>query len=414
MSVGLSTRWGRPRPERAVGRAACLFLLAASAAAQIPPGYELVQVSPPGVPCRDPDMNESGQIVFSAELGEPFVSREIMLYDPADGSLMQITDDDINDAVAKIGDDGTIAWTSFRGPPDQFGNPTGEIMVRSPVGLTRRVTDNSDHDYPDDVDVIGRVAFMREMVPGCRGAVYDLFLYDGFQTVAITTSGREKGLANQVASINDLGEISFAEYDFCQSPWVSRIMLYSHGVSLPISPSEMLEPQAPHLNNLSQVVWDTDLPGFDQIVLWDGGEITPLGQGHSPRINDRGDFSFSRWHPEVNAWQTWLYLDGREWRVTDDDVWNNPYEINNRGEMVISTDQIGARTVHYLRRFCIGDLNCDGAIDALDIEPFITALLDPAAYSAAHPACDRRLADVNEDGSVDAFDIQPFVEILAP
>ncbi len=61
-----------------------------------------------------------------------------------------------------------------------------------------------------------------------------------------------------------------------------------------------------------------------------------------------------------------------------------------------------------------GDLNCDGAIDAFDIEPFIAALIDPIGYAAAHPSCSADLADVNADGAVDAFDIDPFVQLLTP
>jgi hypothetical protein len=399
-----------------VGRAACLFLLAVSAAAQIPPGYELVQVSPPGVPCRDPDMNERGQIVFSAELGEPYVSREIMLYDPADGSLTQITNDNINDGIAHIGNDGTVTWSSFRGPPDRFGNPTGEIMIRTPDGVITQVTDNDVQDSPSDVDAYGRVVFKRYMDFVCGGASMDLFLYDGLGVVTITTSGLTESVANQVASINNAGEICWTEYDICTSPWTSRIMLYSNGVTRAISLPEMFEPQAPDINYRSQVVWQYPDAKLDDhvIVVWDNGDITPITTGRGTRMNDAGDISFSRWHQEVSAWQTWLYLDGREWRITDDDVWNNPYEINNRGEIVISTDQIGERTIHYLRRFATSDLNCDGAVDARDIEPFITALLDPVRYGAAYPACDRRLADVNDDGFVDVFDIEPFVNSLIP
>ncbi len=59
-----------------------------------------------------------------------------------------------------------------------------------------------------------------------------------------------------------------------------------------------------------------------------------------------------------------------------------------------------------------GDLNCDGAIDAFDIEPFILALLDPAGYAVAYPDCDRDLADINGDSAVDAFDVEPFVALL--
>jgi hypothetical protein len=59
-----------------------------------------------------------------------------------------------------------------------------------------------------------------------------------------------------------------------------------------------------------------------------------------------------------------------------------------------------------------GDLNCDGAVNAFDIDPFVLALTSPDAYAAAFPACDYMLADVNGDGAVNAFDIDPFVNLL--
>lgn len=59
-----------------------------------------------------------------------------------------------------------------------------------------------------------------------------------------------------------------------------------------------------------------------------------------------------------------------------------------------------------------GDLNCDGAINAFDIDPFVLALTDVAVYATLFPACDYLLADINGDGAVNAFDIDPFVELL--
>jgi subtilisin family serine protease len=61
-----------------------------------------------------------------------------------------------------------------------------------------------------------------------------------------------------------------------------------------------------------------------------------------------------------------------------------------------------------------GDLNCDCAIDAFDIEPFILAMTDPTGYAVHYPGCDWIRADVNGDGAVDAFDIAPFIERLLP
>jgi hypothetical protein len=60
----------------------------------------------------------------------------------------------------------------------------------------------------------------------------------------------------------------------------------------------------------------------------------------------------------------------------------------------------------------LGDQNCDGALNAFDIDPFVLALNDPAAYAEQHPGCGVVLADINGDGQVNAFDIDPFVACL--
>ena len=46
-----------------------------------------------------------------------------------------------------------------------------------------------------------------------------------------------------------------------------------------------------------------------------------------------------------------------------------------------------------------GDLNCDGLINALDIEPFVLALFDPAQYPVQYPDCDINLGDINDKKS---------------
>jgi hypothetical protein len=53
------------------------------------------------------------------------------------------------------------------------------------------------------------------------------------------------------------------------------------------------------------------------------------------------------------------------------------------------------------------DMNCDGSIDAFDIEPFLELLFDPSAQP-----CNSCTGDVNGDGAVDAFDIEPFLNCL--
>ncbi len=54
------------------------------------------------------------------------------------------------------------------------------------------------------------------------------------------------------------------------------------------------------------------------------------------------------------------------------------------------------------------DMNCDGRIDAFDIEPFLCYLFLPC------DPCQPCTGDVNGDGVIDAFDIEPFLECLFP
>ena len=56
------------------------------------------------------------------------------------------------------------------------------------------------------------------------------------------------------------------------------------------------------------------------------------------------------------------------------------------------------------------DMNCDGEINAFDIEPFLSALFDPEEYAIQFPDCNIN----NGDGIVDAFDIEPFLDLLFP
>jgi len=78
-----------------------------------------------------------------------------------------------------------------------------------------------------------------------------------------------------------------------------------------------------------------------------------------------------------------------------------------------AVDDFRAAGVDCSPPFALGDLNCDGALDFGDINPFVLALTDAAAYAAAFPNCDINLADINGDGSADFGDINPFVALFS-
>ena len=52
----------------------------------------------------------------------------------------------------------------------------------------------------------------------------------------------------------------------------------------------------------------------------------------------------------------------------------------------------------------LGDVNMDGFVNLLDVQPFID-LLANGEYQAE--------ADTNQDGSLDLLDVQPFIDLLA-
>ena len=55
--------------------------------------------------------------------------------------------------------------------------------------------------------------------------------------------------------------------------------------------------------------------------------------------------------------------------------------------------------------FLLGDVNQDGAVNFLDISPFILLLSSPGTFQVE--------ADTNEDGDVNFLDISPFILILS-
>jgi len=59
-----------------------------------------------------------------------------------------------------------------------------------------------------------------------------------------------------------------------------------------------------------------------------------------------------------------------------------------------------------------GDLNCDGAVNYADVEPYRLALVDPNAYALAYPDCDPQHADMDHNGVTDVQDVVLFLELL--
>jgi hypothetical protein len=66
-----------------------------------------------------------------------------------------------------------------------------------------------------------------------------------------------------------------------------------------------------------------------------------------------------------------------------------------------------------LKASLLGDLNCDGIVNGLDVYGFVLALVDPASYAMEYPDWGRYNGDFSGDGEVSEADIVPFAQVLA-
>ena len=62
--------------------------------------------------------------------------------------------------------------------------------------------------------------------------------------------------------------------------------------------------------------------------------------------------------------------------------------------------------------FVVGDANCTGDENGLDVQAFVMAMLDPSSYASSYPNCDTSLADMNGDQVLDALDVPLFINTL--
>jgi hypothetical protein len=124
--------------------------------------------------------------------------------------------------------------------------------------------------------------------------------------------------------------------------------------------------------------------------------------------NDTSDYYYD--NVLFDAGQSWTNrvgsLNGKTFRATDLYANEPPTGITGIYWDDIALTSEGAPGCDPICDPC--DMNCDGAINAFDIEPFLDLLFGPG------PPCNTCTGDVNGDGVIDAFDIEPFLECLFP
>ncbi len=247
------------------------------------------------------------------------------------------------------------------------------------------------------------------------------------------------------ASVNN--GLAFADYDgngwedLAIAKWVSfeTGICLSSGGTLAITPT-----------------WTSGVTGGDRGVAWadvDGNGWPDLAVGRSPMIlysNTAGvltqtwtaappfvsqpqdmkffdvdrdgdedlvemQFSSGRVHIYLNTNGTLATVPS--WTYDDPNLGNavNFGDFNGDGwaDLVVGTTGQPCVKVFYARiPNVLGDMNCDGQVNALDVPLFVTALVDADAYSAAYPMCNINRGDMNASTLVDGDDVQGFSAVV--
>jgi len=161
-------------------------------------------------------------------------------------------------------------------------------------------------------------------------------------------------------------------------------------------------------------------PAVDEFPTPSAGASTEVG----PRQQIQGD----------GQWQL------LQWNLGDDEQWDAFFGDGSNGELDTAAGTLdsinfwntgpddGETTVLELAYAAVdpdspledftapdvlaGDLNGDGEVNNLDINPFVLALTDPTAFEQQFDVDPAAAGDINGDGQLNNLDINPFVSLL--
>lgn len=382
----------------------CILVLitAQTTFAQVPEGFELLQITSDAHYDGTARMNNCGQIVFVKRIGNSWADTDVFLYD--NGVLSRITADENRDAVPDINNNSVITWC--RG----IRNAGATQIIVYDSGIETLIDENPLGAAQPAINDSGHVAWDNWWRTGCEDSDADVFLRRNHR-VRMVSDGTN---TNQAAALNNVGMCTWTDYDFCPEPWESQVWLYEDGVTRVISDARMSQPQVPSLNDDRRIVW---MATEQRNMLWtwrDGVAERFTDWGSNPRINNHGGVAFYRWHDDLQRPHVWLYRDGEFLQITDGPNKHWVPDINDHGEIVLRMDYTAQSTdILFMRRIRTGEFDFDGDFDLVDHREW-TACLDGPDFLARHRVdptdtlCDCRFLDLDHDNDVDLKDFSGF------
>ena len=118
--------------------------------------------------------------------------------------------------------------------------------------------------------------------------------------------------------------------------------------------------------------------------------------------------------PYDNSWYNTARGEGNYWSDFDESS-EGAYDNDSDGIVDSSYAIIGGNNQDLyplMHLFVLGDMNHDGCVNWRDVDPFVLAMSDPAAYQNQYHILPKLHGDINQDGVVNWRDIEPFVALL--
>lgn len=381
---------------------------AARAEVEIPPGFEIVDVIFSEDQFNRAMMNDCGEIAFSRLLNNDPWKEEIFLYD--NGSIRQITDNDVRDTWVEINNHGDLLWGRN---VDDVSEPHQVILYRD--GVETLIHEDSNWILGMSLNNRGEMVWSTTDYRRCPIPSW-IYYFDGNQVQELVY---EPAMLDQEPRINDDGWIVWMHTDFCEStPWAGTIQLYREGSIIDL-PSAETQVQGAKINNLGQIVWDAQ----KDLELWSDGETIRLLDSDDvtvPNIGDSGVVSFSRGDAVLRVRNVWMYDSAarrpRFYRLTQDQRQTNRSTVNAWGEVAWLWYRAPSRGDFaggfcLLRRIRTGDANFDGDIDYRDHKTFAKHITGPVRTDRL---CDQRFQDIDHDGDLDLADFASIQNAFAP
>ena len=359
--------------------------------ADVPPGFELVELTTDHAHNRWPHLNDCGEIVYRTYTSPGFA---LLLYD--NGAIRWLTPAHGKYYTPFVGDGGNVVWGEEIDGAEQ--------IVLWKRGAEAVITDSPYDDQGPRLNDHGHIIWKRWYGDGCGSANAAVMFYDGVNVIEITDGTS----SDQAIAMNDLDAIVWMRHDFCHDPWRSEIMLFTDGATTQLTFDVDYIERNPAISNRGDIYWG----GNDGVVKWTAGLTQRVtGWGHYvDGVNESGDFVLNRWHDDLGTWQMWLYRNGVFYCISPDGtLWGTGGAINEYGECVWETGPALPLDVLFLRRIRNGDTDFDLDVDINDYAPWPGCLTGPVPRDRL---CACRFLDMDHDRDVDLADVALFQQAM--